>query len=382
MLELLASHISEDSPLSFLRVFGYITVRAGLALVCAFLFCVIFGRPLIERLKSLQALQPIRQSSGENARSLDQMHGSKRNTPTMGGLLMIGALALCVIVFSDWDSKVLWLAVFAGAGCSAVGFLDDYLKVVKKHHGGLHSRYKLLLQAILGMAFSAAFMYLMPDVVSYRIDATGETMAGPEFLLIPFFKNLVLPLGIFYALFATLLLMGMSNAVNLTDGQDGLAAGVMISSTICFAVVAYLVGRSDATNYLFVPHVRGAGELAVLLSALCGACFGFLWWNSHPAQVFMGDTGSMMLGGVLGSVALLIKQEVLLLVVGGIFVAEALSVIIQVGSYKLRKKRVFEMAPLHHHFERIGIPESKVTARFWIVSALLALAGLVTLKFR
>ncbi|HNM45992.1 MAG TPA: phospho-N-acetylmuramoyl-pentapeptide-transferase, partial [Candidatus Sumerlaeota bacterium] len=207
-------------------------------------------------------------------------------------------------------------------------------------------------------------------------------VTGPQFLLFPFMKALMLPLGILYVAFVIFVLTGTSNAVNLTDGLDGLAAGVTISATLCFAVVAYLAGRPEAARYLIIPSVTGAGELTVLLAALTGACLGFLWFNSHPAQVFMGDTGSMMLGGLLGSVALLIKQEFLLIIVGGVFVAETVSVILQVGSYKLRQKRIFRMAPLHHHFERAGVPESKIITRFWIVSALLALVGLVTLKIR
>lgn len=380
MFHLLGSMISADSPLSFLRVFEYITVRAGMALAFAFLFCIVFGPSTIRFLRRLQAIQYIRDDNGEDAISLAEMHKKKSGTPSMGGLLMLGAVVTGTLLFTDLSQPVMWIALVMTIGFSGIGFLDDYLKAVKKNSAGLSARWKLILQFGLGVTFAVAYMILWPTLVSY--EGGAAVYAGPEFLLFPFFKDLILPLGLLYLPFAIVVLTATSNAVNLTDGLDGLAAGVTVSATLCFALVAYLTGRIDASEYLIIPYVKGAGELTVILAALVGACFGFLWFNSHPAEMFMGDTGSMMLGGLLGSVALLIKQEFLLLVVGGVFVAEALSVILQVGSYKLRKKRIFRMAPLHHHFERGGVPESKIIARFWIVSALLALAGLVTLKIR
>ncbi len=381
MFEYLGSIAGGDSAFSFLRVLEYITVRSALALGFSFLFCVVFGPWVIRRLQQLQAIQYIRNDNGGDAISLQEMHETKAGTPSMGGLLMFGAILASAALFSDWTQPVALLAIFMMAGFCAIGFADDYLKMVKKNADGLSVRKKLLAQCALGSAFALVYTYGYGGLVSYEV--TGTTgFAGPTFLLFPFFKNLVINLGLFFVPFAVIVLMATSNAVNLTDGLDGLAAGVTVSVTLCFALVAYLTGRIDATEYLIIPHVRGAGELTVLLSALTGSCLGFLWFNSHPAEMFMGDTGSMMLGGLLGTVALLIKQEFLLLVVGGVFVAEAASVILQVGSYKLRRKRMFRMAPLHHHFERGGLPESKIIARFWIVSALLALAGLVTLKFR
>jgi phospho-N-acetylmuramoyl-pentapeptide-transferase len=384
MLELISRSVEETSSLSFLRIFGYISVRAGLALAFSFLVSVLCGPRLIEFLKKLQAIQYIRNSEGKDAISLAEMHAHKKSVPTMGGLLMLGAVLASVLLFTDLTQPVVWLAVFGTVGYCSIGFADDYLKVVKKNNAGLSAKAKIVSQVILGAVFALVYVYVYPELVEYQFTAGGEKtlVTGPSFLLFPFMKDMFIPLGLLYVAFVILVLTATSNAVNLTDGLDGLAAGVTISATLCFALVAYLVGRIDASSYLIIPHVVGAGELTVLLGALTGACFGFLWFNSHPAQVFMGDTGSMMLGGLLGSVALLIKQEFLLIVVGGVFVAEAVSVILQVGSYKLRQKRIFRMAPLHHHFERGGIPESKIITRFWIVSALLALAGLVTLKIR
>ncbi|MCC6546519.1 phospho-N-acetylmuramoyl-pentapeptide-transferase [Candidatus Sumerlaeota bacterium] len=380
----LLSQLAEENGLPFFRVFGYITVRAGLALAVSFLFCIFMGPRLIEYLKKLQAIQYIRNSEGKDAISLAEMHAHKKSVPTMGGLLMLGGIVLAALLLGDWSQPVLWLAMMGTIGYCAIGYADDYLKVVKKNSAGLSAKAKLVAQILLGGVFAGLYVYVFPHLVHYQYMENGvsASITGPQFLLFPFLKTMLLPLGILYAAFVILVLTSTSNAVNLTDGLDGLAAGVTISATLCFAIVAYLAGRTDAASYLIIPNVAGAGELTVLLASLTGACLGFLWFNSHPAQVFMGDTGSMMLGGLLGSVALLIKQEFLLLIVGGVFVAETLSVILQVGSYKLRQKRIFRMAPLHHHFERAGVPESKIITRFWIVSALLAFAGLVTLKIR
>lgn len=383
MFDYLGSLATPDSPLSFLRLLTYITVRAGLALGFAFLFCVFLGPATIRFLKRLQAVQYIRTAEGEDAISLREMHEGKSGTPSMGGLLMLGAIAGAGLLFADLSQPVVWIALGVTIAFSGIGFVDDFLKLSKKNGHGLTARRKLLLQVLVASVFALVYTFVYPSLVQYRVaGGTTTEISGPAFLLFPFFKDLVLNLGIFYLPFSVLVLLSSSNAVNLTDGLDGLAAGVTVSATLCFALIAYLTGRIDASQYLIIPHVRGAGELTVLLAALTGACFGFLWFNSHPAEMFMGDTGSMMLGGMLGIVALLIKQELLLLLVGGVFAAEAFSVILQVGSYRLRGRRIFRMAPLHHHYERLGVPESKIIARFWIVSALLSLAGLVTLKLR
>lgn len=382
MFEWIGSSLSDHPTLSFLRVLQYITVRAGLALAFSFVFCVICGPSLIRWLRRLQAIQYIRDSQGDGAISLQEMHKSKAGTPSMGGLLMLGALVASFALFVDFAKPAAWMVLIAAAGFSGIGFADDYLKAVKKNSAGLSARAKLVWQILLGGLFAAAYLWMFPEIVRYEISPSVPGPTGPAFLLFPFLKSFFINLGILYIPFAILVLTATSNAVNLTDGLDGLAAGVTISATLCFVLVAYLASNAIFAAHLYIPVVDGAGELTVLLASLTGACFGFLWFNSHPAELFMGDTGSMMLGGLLGSVALIIKQEFLLLLVGGVFVAEALSVILQVGSYKLRKKRILRMAPLHHHFERGGIPESKIIARFWIVSALLALAGLVTLKIR
>lgn len=382
MLNLLADHLSRSEFFSAMRLFDFITVRAALALLFSFLFCLVFGGRIIARLQRLQAVQYIHDAQGDGAISLQKIHGEKRGTPTMGGLMMFAALVLSVILFTDMTEPVLWLGVLAMVGCCGVGFLDDYLKTVKKNTAGLPGRGKLVLQLIIGLVFGGLFLYVFPGVVSYNPGQGMETVTGPGYILLPFFKTAIIGLGVLYLAWVAFIFMATTNAVNLTDGQDGLAAGVTIFVAGCLAVVCYLAGRGDMSSYLIIPHIQGAGELAVLLSGLTGACLGFLWFNSHPAEVFMGDTGSMMIGGMLGGVALLTKQEFLLLIVGGIFVVEAVSVILQVGSYKIRRQRIFRMAPLHHHFQLAGIPEGKITMRFWIVSALLALVGLVTLKLR
>lgn len=382
MLNLLAGYLSQYDAWSAFRLFDFITVRASLALLFAFGFCVVFGKQMISRLRRLQAVQYVRDSTGEGAVSLNEIHGGKNGTPTMGGLLMLAALLFSVLLFMDLTEPVLWLALLATVGFCAIGFLDDYLKAVKKNSEGLTSQRKLILQISLAVVFASIYLYFYPHIVSYDPGNGGKAFEGPDFILPPFFKHMAFSIGGLYLIWVALVLTATSNAVNLTDGQDGLAAGVTICVTGCFAVIAYLAGRVDSSEYLIIPFVQGAGELAVLLAALAGSCMGFLWFNSHPAEVFMGDTGSMMLGGLLGASALLVKQEVLLIIVGGIFVAEAVSVIVQVLSYKWRGRRVFRMAPLHHHFQMGGVPEAKITMRFWIVSALLALFGLFTLKLR
>lgn len=378
MITWLVSLAVESDTFSFLRVLEYISVRAALAMVAAFLFCIVAGKPMIAWLRRLKVGQEIRDDQGGDAISLQEMHASKVGTPTMGGLLILGALALAALLFGNWSEPVFQIAFVMALGFGAIGFVDDYRKVSRRNAAGLSGRAKLFFQGSLALAFAAALIWLYPNLAHY--EHTGAI--GFDVISVPFFKDALLYLGLLYIPFAILVLAGTSNAVNLTDGLDGLAAGVTISATLCFLVVAYLAGRADLSGYLIIHHVQGAGELTVLLAALIGGCFGFLWFNGYPADVFMGDTGSMMIGGLLGTVALLIKQEFLLLIVGGVFVAEALSVIIQVGSYKLRKKRVFLMSPLHHHFERAGVPESRIIVRFWIMSALLALAGLATLKIR
>ncbi len=384
MLHFIGQLMQDHETLSFLRVLEYITVRSAFAFLFSFIFCIAFGPATIRRLRKMQAIQYIRVSSGENAISLDEMHSHKGGTPSMGGVLMLGAICASILFFTDLSQPVVWLVTLGTLGFCFIGFLDDYLKTVKKNSDGLSAKKKLISQVLIGGAFAVLYLYCFPEVVqySYMTESGKAVINSPAFVLLPFMKEAIISLGWFYLPFAVFVLTASSNSVNLTDGLDGLAAGVTLSVTLCFAMVAYLAGRVDDSTYLYIPYIAGAGELTVVLCSLAGACMGFLWFNAHPAEMFMGDTGSMMLGGLLGSVALLTKQEILLVLVGGVFVAETLSVILQVGSYKLRKKRIFRMAPLHHHFERGGVPESKIIARFWIVSALLAIAGLATLKIR
>lgn len=378
MIPWLISLIDRGDAPQWMLVFQYVTVRAMLALGFAFLVSVLFGDRVIAWLRALKIGQQVRDDRGADAISLKEMHAGKQGTPTMGGLLMLGSLVAAVLLFGDLREPVLLLSLTMALGFAAIGFVDDYRKIMHRNSKGLSARGKLFAQGGLGLAFGALCLYVFHDVTTYS--HAGRT--GTDLLVMPFFKEAVIGLGVLYIPFSIFILTATSNAVNLTDGLDGLATGVTITATICFGIVAYLAGRVDTSAYLLIPHVRGGGELGVLLAALLGGCFGFLWFNGYPAQVFMGDTGSMMIGGLLGSVALLLKQEFLLLIVGGIFVVEALSVIIQVTSYKLRQKRVFLMSPLHHHFERLGVAESHIIVRFWIVSALLAAAGLSTLKFR
>lgn len=378
MFPFVINALGPDSPLSFLRLFDYTSVRAAAALILAFLLSVAFGERLIGWLRVLKFGQPIRISTGENAISLDTMHAQKKGTPTMGGLLMIGSMLIATLLFGDWSQPVLGLAVAMALGFAAIGFVDDWRKVVQKNSKGLSARGKLIGQIGLATVFAMLFVYVFTDTVTYR----HAGLVGSDLIVLPFVKDAAFAIGLLYIPFAIIVLTGTSNAVNLTDGLDGLATGVTITAALCFGLVAYLAGHAELSSYLLIPSVRGGGELAVLMAALIGSAFGFLWFNGYPAQVFMGDTGSMMIGGLLGAVALLLKQEFLLLIVGGIFVAEALSVILQVASFKLWQRRIFLMSPLHHHFERAGVPESHIIVRFWIVSALLALAGLSTLKFR
>jgi len=356
----------------------YITVRSAGALILSFVISLLFGERTINYLKKLKLGQHVRDDQGGDAISLKEMHLKKVGTPTMGGILMIASFTAAVVVFADWRQLVLPVAFFTSLAFGIVGFADDYLKVVQKQSEGLKPKQKLLLQTLISLAFALICFSFMNQFIKYDV-ASGMSFTNVVF---PFVKTMTLGLGILFIPYVIIVLAGTTNGVNLTDGLDGLASGVSISVGIAFAVIAYLVGRTDMTSYLYIPYVQGAGELCVLMCALIGSCFGFLWFNCYPAKMFMGDTGSMFIGGVIGTVAILIKQEILILIIGGIFVAESLSVVLQVGSYKLRKKRIFKMAPLHHHFERLGVAESQIIVRFWMVSALLALAGLSTLKLR
>ncbi len=352
------------------NLFRYITFRAAAAAIIALLISIILGPSVIERLRQLKIGQYIRKIDPTKGPDLSQMHSTKSGTPTMGGVLILIAFFVPVILLVDLSNRLVVLSLIVTLWLGAVGFVDDYIKMAMRRSEGLTAANKFAGQLVLG-AVVGFYLYQYPVIPK----------GGTE-IYFPFFKNLHPDLGWLYIPFAMLIIVGFSNAVNLTDGLDGLAIGCVSISALAYVVMTYLSGRADFTTYLNIPFIPKAGELTIIVAALVGAGMGFLWFNSHPAQIFMGDTGSLALGGILGIIALLIKQEISLIVVGGVFVIEALSVIIQVTSFKLRGKRVFLMSPIHHHFERAGLHESKIIIRFWIVSAILALLGLGLLKVR
>jgi phospho-N-acetylmuramoyl-pentapeptide-transferase len=341
------------------NVVGYITFRSAVAAVTAILISFVLGPPIIRALHARQLGQHVRDDG-------PQSHLSKQGTPTMGGLLILVSILLPVLLWVDLTDRFVWIVVAATVGFGLIGLWDDLLKAREKNSKGLSARGKLAAQIILA------------GVIAFLLYRTGF----PTSLTVPFFKDSPIDLGVFFVPFAMLVLVGAANAVNLTDGLDGLAIGTTGVAVATFTVIAYCAGHAIIARYLGIPFVSGAGELTVFGASVVGASLGFLWYNSHPAEVFMGDVGSMALGGAIGSMAVVIKQEILLVLAGGLFVAEALSVILQVGSYRWRGKRIFRMAPLHHHFELKGWSESKVVIRFWILAIVLSLASLATLKLR
>jgi len=351
------------------NVFQYITFRAMSAALTSFLLCLLFGNFVIRKLIGLKIGQPIR--TKEEVHKLAELHGGKRGTPTMGGVLLLGAVVVSSLLWARPTNHAVWLALFSIVFLGAVGFLDDYVKVTKKKSDGINGRVKLLAQFSLG-AIVAAFFLMNP-----------ATEVQARSLYVPFYKEpLILNMGLCTILFFALIIAGSSNAVNLTDGLDGLATGCTVTVAFAYAVLTYAAGNVKISSYLQIPFYPFVGELSVICMALVGAGLGFLWFNCHPAKVFMGDTGSLGIGGVLGVVAICCKQELLLLVIGGVFVMEAMSVILQVMSFKLTGKRIFAMSPIHHHFELKGWKENTVIVRFWILSIMFALFGLATLKLR
>lgn len=350
------------------NVFQYITFRAAYATVTALLISFILGPPLIRKLRRIKAGQPILED-------LPKEHQSKAGTPTMGGILILASLIGSTLLWARLDNPLIYVVLFASLWFGALGFWDDYVKVTKKRSLGLKGWHKIILQSMGALAI-AFYIYAYMPVLTNGI-VTSNTA-----LMFPFLKNFRPDLGIFFIPFAMLVIIGCSNAVNLTDGLDGLAITCTIFVASTYAILSYLTSHAKASEYLDIVHITQSGELTVFCTALVGAGLGFLWYNCHPAQIIMGDTGSLALGAVLGTIAVLIKEEILLVLVGGIFVIEAMSVILQVWSFKTRGKRIFRMAPLHHHFEKIGWPETKVVIRFWIIAAMLALVALTTLKLR
>lgn len=345
------------------NLLGYITVRSAAAAVIALVVTFLIGPKVIQWLRRNQVGEEILED-------LPESHQKKAGTPTMGGIIILIGILVPVLLFARLDNLYVQLMILATVWMGAVGFLDDYLKVVKKYPKGLVARYKLLGQVTLGL------------IVGFVVTFAGEYDGIQWYSSIPFFKNLMLNFGWFYIPMVIFVITGTSNAVNITDGLDGLAIGLVGIAGLAWAGMSYVTGRVDFSQYLNVVYLEGAGELTIYCAALIGASLGFLWFNSYPASVFMGDTGALSLGGAMGTMAVLLKKELLLILVGGVFVTEMLSVILQVTSYKWRGKRIFLMAPLHHHFELKGWPEERVVVRFWIVGVILALLSLGTFKIR
>lgn len=351
-----------DDIIAF-NLFNYLTFRTGGAIMTALFISFVIGKPIINWLKSKQLNgAPIRSEYLPN-------HAPKATTPTMGGVMILISVTLSTLLWADWTNPFMWIAVGVMVGYGAIGALDDYLKLTSKGTGGLSGRFKILGQVIIGIIAIAAIMHFSPSEISTTI-------------FLPILKDAHIYVGLFFVPWALLVMVGSSNAVNLTDGLDGLAIVPVAIAAACFGLIAYLVGRADFSEYLGISYVGGAGELAILCGALIGGAMGFLWYNAPPARVIMGDTGSLAMGGVLGAIAIMTKHEIVLAIIGGLFVLEAASVIIQVASFKLTGKRVFAMAPLHHHFEKKGWSESTIVIRFWIIAVVLAIVGLATLKLR
>ncbi len=345
------------------NVFRYITFRSGLAIATAFFISLVVGPWLIARLRSLQIRQSIREEGPEH-------HQVKAGTPTMGGVLIVGSFVLTTLLWADLSNAYVWTVLAVTLAFAFIGFVDDGIKIRQGRNLGLTTKQKLALQILVGLT------------AGYAVRALAGPTGHAGALAVPFLKGVLIPLGIFYLPFVVIVLIGASNAVNLTDGLDGLAVGAMAIAAATYTIFVYIADHARIADYLRIVNVPGAGEVAIFTGAMVGAALGFLWFNCHPAEVFMGDVGSLALGGGIGIVAVVAKQELLLVLVGGLFVLEALSVMIQVLSFKLRGKRVFRMAPLHHHFELMGWAETQVVIRFWIIAVVFALAGLSTLKLR
>jgi len=362
MLPWLLTPLADDYLI--FNVVRYLTFRTGAAVITALFIAFVFGPAVIRWLKSKQREgQPIREDGPESHLL------TKKGTPTMGGSLILLALAVSTALWADIQNQYVWMVLLVTLGFGAIGFYDDYLKLTRRSSRGTSSRVKFLLQC--GVAGLACLAYMATTV-----EPLNSTLA------LPFFKDVLIDFGWFFVPFSIVVMVGASNAVNLTDGLDGLAIVPVMIAAGCFALIAYLAGNAIFANYLQINHVPGAGELAILCGAIIGAGLGFLWYNAPPAMVFMGDTGSLALGGALGTIAMVTKHELVLAIIGGLFVLEAVSVIVQVASFKLTGKRVFRMAPLHHHFEKKGWAEPTIVIRFWIIAVILAIIGLSTLKLR
>ena len=360
MLLYLSEYLSQYH--SGFSMFQYLTLRAILGVMTALGIALIVGPTMIRRLSFKQIGQVIRDDG-------PQSHLSKSGTPTMGGALILVAIAISTLLWADLNNRYIWVVLLVTMLFGVIGFIDDYIKLVRQDPKGLASRYKYFWQSVVG-AGAAVFLY------------TSATIPAETELIIPFFKDVIIPLGAWYMLLAYLVIVGSSNAVNLTDGLDGLAIMPTVMVAGALGLFSYLAGHAEFARYLSIPYIPSAGELTIFCAAMVGAGLGFLWFNTYPAQVFMGDVGALALGAALGCVAVLVRQELVLLIMGGVFVAETLSVVVQVASYKLRGKRVFLMAPIHHHYELKGWPEPRIIVRFWIITVFLVLVGIATLKIR
>jgi phospho-N-acetylmuramoyl-pentapeptide-transferase len=347
---------------SAFNVFSYLTFRAIISTLTALFISLYFGPKLIRYLQKMQIGQTVRDDGPES-------HLSKSGTPTMGGLLILASIVVSVLLWADLSNIYVWVVLFVIVSFGIIGFVDDYRKVVRKDANGLIARWKYFWQTVIGLSTALFLFFIAQD-------------ANETALLIPFMKELVPQLGIFYVVMTYFVIVGTSNAVNLTDGLDGLAIVPTIMVAGAFALFAYVTGHVNFSAYLNIPHIALTSELVIVCTAIVGAGLGFLWFNTYPAQVFMGDVGSLSLGAALGVIAVLVRQELVLFIMGGVFVMETVSVILQVGSYKMRGQRIFRMAPIHHHYELKGWPEPRVIVRFWIISLILVLIGLATLKLR
>ncbi|PHS25594.1 MAG: phospho-N-acetylmuramoyl-pentapeptide-transferase [Methylophaga sp.] len=360
MLLMLSEYLSQFH--SGFTVFQYLTLRSILGVMTALGIALIVGPTMIRHLSFKQIGQVIRDDGPES-------HLSKAGTPTMGGALILVAIAVSTLLWADLSNKYIWVVLAVTLGFGIIGFIDDYIKLVRQDPQGLKSRYKYFWQSVVG-AGAAIFLFM-------TVSMPAETE-----LIIPFFKNIIIPMGAWYMLLTYLVIVGTSNAVNLTDGLDGLAIMPTVMIAAALGLFSYLTGHAEFSRYLSIPHIPNAGELTVFCAAMIGSGLGFLWFNTYPAQVFMGDIGALALGAALGTVAVLVRQELVLLIMGGVFVMETLSVVVQVVSYKMRGKRVFLMAPIHHHYELKGWPEPRIIVRFWIITVFLVLVGLASLKLR
>jgi phospho-N-acetylmuramoyl-pentapeptide-transferase len=392
MLPSLAQWLQTLSPeLGFFRVFQYLTLRAVMAALTALLIGLIAGPPVIRRLTALKIGQPIRGYAMES-------HLSKSGTPTMGGVLILLSIAIATLLWADLTNRFVWIVLLVTLGFGAIGWVDDWRKVVNKDPEGMRSREKYFWQSVVGLMAALYLVFSISENSNLRVlelffnwvrsgfDVNLPPKAG---LMVPFFKEISYPLGVLgFVLLTYLVIVGSSNAVNLTDGLDGLAIMPVVMVGSVLGLFAYVTGSAVFSRYLFLPHIAGAGELMIFCAAMAGAGLAFLWFNTHPAQVFMGDVGALALGAALGTVAVIVRQEIVLAIMGGIFVVEALSVMLQVSYFKYTKRkfgtgrRILKMAPLHHHFEKSGWKETQVVVRFWIITMLLCLVGLSTLKLR